>query len=171
MVFHFRMLSDENDNFVRDYQVLYDMSLLDFHRFICQDLGFDDENMCSFYLSDSQWDKLQEYTLMDMGLSPEETPEGMPIAMDSVLLGQVVQNKNERLIYLFDVLGDRALYLELMQSMEASESATYPLVSLSESAAPGQFEPNEDDDNGSIFDDVMSEFDDFSGDDQYDDEY
>ena len=30
MVFRFRMLSDENDNFVRDYEALYDMTLLDF---------------------------------------------------------------------------------------------------------------------------------------------
>ena len=27
MVFRFRMLSDENDNFVRDYEVLYDTTL------------------------------------------------------------------------------------------------------------------------------------------------
>ena len=29
MVFRFRMLSDENDNFVRDYEVPYDMTLLE----------------------------------------------------------------------------------------------------------------------------------------------
>ena len=28
MVFRFRMLSDENDNFVRDYEVPYDLSLI-----------------------------------------------------------------------------------------------------------------------------------------------
>ena len=33
MVFRFRMLSDENDNFVRDYEAMYDMTLLDFHDF------------------------------------------------------------------------------------------------------------------------------------------
>ena len=27
MIFRFRMLSDENDNFVRDYEVPYDMTL------------------------------------------------------------------------------------------------------------------------------------------------
>ena len=30
MVFRFRMLSDENDNFVRDYEAMYDTTLLEF---------------------------------------------------------------------------------------------------------------------------------------------
>ena len=38
MVFRFRMLSDENDHFVRDYEVMYDMTLLDFHQFILETL-------------------------------------------------------------------------------------------------------------------------------------
>ena len=38
MVFRFRMLSDENDNFVRDYEAMYDMTLLDFHDFIIHSL-------------------------------------------------------------------------------------------------------------------------------------
>ena len=40
MVFRFRMLSDENDNFVRDYEVPYDMTLLDFHNFILHKIVF-----------------------------------------------------------------------------------------------------------------------------------
>ncbi len=48
MVFRFRMLSDENDNFVRDYEVLYDTTLLDFHNFILRSLEYED-CMASFF--------------------------------------------------------------------------------------------------------------------------
>ena len=41
MVFKFRMLSDENDHFVRDYEVPYDMTLLGFHEFITRSLGYE----------------------------------------------------------------------------------------------------------------------------------
>ena len=41
MVFRFRMLSDENDRFVRDYEVMYDMTLLDFHNFILSSLEYE----------------------------------------------------------------------------------------------------------------------------------
>ena len=48
MVFRFRMLSDENDNFVRDYEVLYDTTLLEFHDFILRSLEYE-ECMASFF--------------------------------------------------------------------------------------------------------------------------
>ena len=51
MVFRFRMLSDENDNFVRDYEVLYDTTLLDFHNFILRSLEYED-CMASFFTAD-----------------------------------------------------------------------------------------------------------------------
>ena len=41
MVSGFRMLSDENDNFVRDYEALYDMKLLDFHNFLLETLEYE----------------------------------------------------------------------------------------------------------------------------------
>ena len=51
MIFRFRMLSDENDNFVRDYEVPYDMTLLDFHRFLLESLEYE-ECMTSFFTAD-----------------------------------------------------------------------------------------------------------------------
>ena len=146
MVFRFRMLSDENDNFVRDYEVPYDMTLLDFHNFILRSLEYE-ECMASFFTADERWEKLREFTLMDM----DDGSEGAPAAMESVTLGQIIHNNRDRLIYLFDMFGDRAYFLELTGAYETSKTAT-----------AGE---------GSIFDEVMGEFNDFEGDDNYDDEY
>lgn len=73
MVFKFRMLSDENDHFVRDYEVPYDMTLLGFHEFITRSLGYE-EGMSSFFTADKQWNRLREFTLMDMGDNSEDAP-------------------------------------------------------------------------------------------------
>ena len=48
MVFKFRMLSDENDHFVRDYEVPYDMTLLGFHEFITRSLGYEEGMSVSY---------------------------------------------------------------------------------------------------------------------------
>ena len=56
MVFRFRMLSDENDRFVRDYEVMYDMTLLDFHNFILSSLEYE-PCMASFFTADDRWEK------------------------------------------------------------------------------------------------------------------
>ena len=39
MIYRFRMLSDENDNFVRDFELDAEASLLDLHEFILSMLG------------------------------------------------------------------------------------------------------------------------------------
>lgn len=170
MVFKFRMLSDENDNFLRDYEILYDSTLLDFHNFICKDLKFDAQNMASFFISDREWNKLREFTLFDVGEDDYSSEQEPPAAMDSVAVGQIIHHNNDRLIYLFDMFGDRALYLELLATVKADPSVVYPRVILSEEDAPDQFEPSAGGASGSIFDEVMSDFSDFEGDDNYDDE-
>lgn len=168
MVFRFRMLSDENDRFLRDYEVLYDMTLLEFHEFLLEALEYE-PCMASFFTADNRWEKLREFTLMDMGEGGAEAPE----AMDQVTLGQIIHRLRDRLIYLFDFFGDRAYYLELTGAFEAEEGAHYPREVYAVADVPDQYDPSKTiiEDDGSIFDDVMSEFEDFDGDDSYDDEY
>lgn len=93
--------------------------------------------------------------------------------MEQVTLGQIIHNSRDRLIYLFDLFGERAYYLELTGTYEAETGASYPREIYAQAEAPDQYDPskNRPDDEGSIFDDMMSDFSDFEGDDSYDDEY
>ena len=167
MVFRFRMLSDENDHFVRDYEVLYDTTLLEFHRFILQSLEYE-ECMASFYTADERWEKLREFTLMEMGDSEEAGPE----TMESIALGQIIHRHRDRLIYLFDMFGDRAYYLELTGVYEADKGAAYPREIYARAEAPDQYDPSKNpEDDESAYAEIMDEFKDFQGDDNYDDEY
>jgi len=166
MVFKFRMLSDENDYFVRDYEVMYDTTLLDFHRFILASLEYED-CMASFFTADQRWEKLREFTLLEMG-DGDEAPE----PMERVTLGQIIHNNRDRLIYLFDLFGDRAYYLELTGCCEADPGAEYPREVFARAEAPDQYDPSKTSgDDCSIFADAMDEFAEFEGDDSYDDEY
>lgn len=169
MVFKIRMIGDEDDNFLRDYEVLYSMTLFDFHNFICDDLGYDAGNMTSFFLSNKRWEKLREFTLIDMGENPDD--ENAPIAMENVTLGQIFHNNNDRLIYTFDIFEDRALFLELMATEKCKDVTDYPIVRLANGEAPDQFDASLSPSNKSIFDEAMDDYSDFDGDDQYDDEY
>ncbi|WP_295937269.1 hypothetical protein [uncultured Alistipes sp.] len=168
MVFRFRMLSDENDNFVRDYEVLYDMTLLDFHNFLLRSLEYED-CMASFFTADDRWEKLREFTLMDMN----DGSENAPLPMDGVTLGQIIHNNRDRLIYLFDMFGDRAYFLELTGSFESQAGATYPREIFAQAEVPDQYDPSKNivEAEGSIFDDVMGEFNDFEGDDSFEETY
>lgn len=165
MLFKFRMLSDENDNFVRDYEVMYDMTLLDFHKFILHSLGYED-CMASFFTADDKWEKGREFTVVNMGDGGDDSPRSMA----EVTLGQIIHQNRDRLIYLFDIFADRAYYLELIETHEPSAGAKYPRVALAEASAPDQFDPTATEDEGSIFNEMMGDFNDFEGNDSYDDE-
>ena len=170
MVFRFRMLSDENDNFVRDYEVMYDMTLLEFHDFIIQSLEYE-PCMASFFTADKLWERQREFTLMDMNEDGEEETE----TMEHTHLGQIIHKLRDRLIYLFDVFGDRAYYLELTGVYEAEEAGCYPREIFARAEVPDQYDPSknvmEEEEEGSIFDEMMGDFNEFEGDDSYDDEY
>ncbi len=170
MILKYRMLSDENDNFVRDFEVLPEMTLAQFHSFIIDSLGYDD-CMASFFASDDRWERLREYTLMDMG---EDVLGGgeMPVAMDKVTLAELVVADCKRLIYQFDMFSDRAFYLELVDAHKPLADLTYPRVAFENAPVPDQYDPDAvNADEGSIFEEMMGEFNDFEGDDSYDDEY
>ncbi len=167
MILKFRMLSDENDNFVRDYELPHEMTLAELHAFIIGSLAYDD-CMASFFTADDRWERGREFTLMDMG----EEGEDAPMPMDKVTLAELVVAECNRLIYQFDMFGDRAYYLELVDSAQPQQGLEYPRVAFENAPAPDQYDPDAvNSDEGSIFDEMMGDFGDFDGDDSYDDEY
>ena len=170
MILKFRMLSDENDNFVRDFEVDPMMKLSEFHDFIIRSIGYDD-CMASFFTADEEWQRCREFTLMDMGDTGYEG-EDAPLPMSKTSLAEIIVADYTRLIYLFDMFAERAYYLELTGAKEAEAGFEYPRVAFENAPAPDQYDPDAvNSDEGSIFDEMMGDFNDFDGDDNYDDEY
>lgn len=166
MVFKFRMLSDENDHFVRDVEVPYDLTLEEFHQFLLRTLGYE-PCMASFFTADDRWERQREFTLMEMGDDAEQSPA----TMRDVTLGQLLHCNRDRLVYLFDMLNDRAFYLELIEAKRPEASMEYPRVAFEHAPAPDQYDPEANpDQGGSIFDEMMDDFNTFEGDDNYSDD-
>ena len=101
MILKFRMLSDENDNFVRDFEVDPMMKLSEFHDFIIRSIGYDD-CMASFFTADAEWQRCREFTLMDMGETGYDG-EDAPLPMAKTSLAEIIVADYSRLIYLFDM--------------------------------------------------------------------
>lgn len=170
MIYRFRMLTDENDNFVRDFEIESNATLLDLHEFILQMLGYD-PCMASFFTADDRWEREQEYTFMDMGEGMGDAGLGLPKPMNTARLEDVLTYLYARLIYLFDPFNERAYFMELIEAKEPQKGMTYPRLQFEHSPAPDQYDPEANEQSGSIFEEMMGEFGDFDGDDNYDDEY
>ena len=124
--------------------------------------------MTSFFTADDHWNRLREFTLMDMGT---DGGDDEPMAMESVSLAELVVADYNRLIFQFDMLADRAFYIEVVNGSEPNEEFTYPRVAFENATVPDQYDPDATEDSGSIFEEMMSDYNEFDGDDNYDDEY
>lgn len=166
IIFKYRMLSDESDNFVRDFEVYPDMTLAEFNTFLLDALGYE-PTMVSIFKSDAEWRPVEEFSEIDMG---DDVP-GAPRCMDNVRLMEVNNDFHDRLIYTFDMINDRSYYLELIDMQRPNGELSYPRVAFEHAPVPDQYDPEATEQAGSIFDEIMSEYNEFEGDDSYDDEY
>ena len=67
MVYKFRIISDESDDFIREIQIDSEASFYDLHEAIIKSVGYTDDQMTSFFTCDDDWEKEKEVTLEDMG--------------------------------------------------------------------------------------------------------
>ena len=112
MIFNFRLVSDEVDNFRREISIDADATFLDLRNAICDSVDYDKNQMCSFFICDDNWEKGKEITLEDMG---SESAEDVYL-MDETILSDYIDD-GQRLIFVFDYMTDRCFLIEMKKSV------------------------------------------------------
>ncbi|WP_010663947.1 IS1096 element passenger TnpR family protein [Marinilabilia salmonicolor] len=117
MIYKFRIISSENEDFIREIAINSHATFFDLHTFIVDELNYDKSQMTSFFLTDQNWHKETEVTLIDMtdGQDPDIK------VMDTTKLGTLITEKKQRLLYVFDQFAERALFLELFEMSDGEE--------------------------------------------------
>lgn len=133
MVYKFRLVSDEVDNFRREIDIDADATFLTLRNAICDSVGYDKNQMNSFFLCEDGWEKDKEITLEDMGSDSSEDV----YLMDECILSDYIEDEGQRMIFVFDYMTDRAFFIELKRS-EPGKTLQDPICSLSMGQAPPQ---------------------------------
>lgn len=133
MIFKFRIVSDEVDNFRREIQIDADASFLDLKNAICDSVGYDKNQMSSFFICDNGWEKEKEITLEDMG---SDSSQEVYLMEDSIL-ADFIEDEGQRLMFTFDYLTDRSFFIE-MKELETGRNLKDAVCSLSLGKAPAQ---------------------------------
>ncbi len=131
MIFTFRIVSDEVDNFKREIKIDAVATFLDLKNAICDSVGYDKNQMSSFFLCDRNWEKEKEITFEDMGSDADQDIW----LMDESVLSDFIDDEGQKLIYVFDYMTDRAFFCE-MTEMTTGKSLKDPVCSLSLGQAP-----------------------------------
>lgn len=174
--YKFRVYYDEVEDFVRDIEILSNDNFENFHKILLSSIGLDGQELASFYICDSKWNKQKEISLMDMGDDSEkEEPEyeegdefslrsKLPISvMKDSLLKEFITDPHQHIMYEYDFLNPKVFYIELLKVLTAEDGVQYPRCTNKVKELPKQVKqqplPNPDDG----FDELLEEEDDLDG--------
>ncbi|MBW2961379.1 plasmid pRiA4b ORF-3 family protein [Mesonia aestuariivivens] len=131
MIYKFRIVLDTLDDVFRDIEIEENATLEDLHNSVTQAFGFDGTEMASFYLTDEEWNQGEEIVLFDMS-------EGMNSVrmMNETSLDSVVDEKNTKLIYVYDFFSMWTFYVELAAISEVEEGRDYPNLMFAHGQLP-----------------------------------
>ncbi|MDE7025989.1 MAG: hypothetical protein K2O88_08945 [Paramuribaculum sp.] len=133
MIYKFRIVSDEVENFKREIEIDADSSFLDLRNAILDSVGYDRGQMSSFFVCEDGWEKGREITLEDMGSDSSEDV----YLMDESVLCDFVEDEGQRMIFVFDYLTDRSFFMELKRTIPGKHLSE-PVCTASVGDAPSE---------------------------------
>lgn len=133
MVFKFTLLSDESDEFVRVISIDAESTFLNLHDAILSSVGYEKNIMTTFFMCSDDWEKEQEVTLVEM----ESSTEYDNLVMEDTKLEDLFTDERQKLLYVFDMITDRAFFMELTEILPGVHMSKAECV-RSEGDAPVQ---------------------------------
>ena len=130
MIYNFVIISGEVESFIREFQLSDTNTLLDFHMALQEELEYDKSQMSSFFTSNENWEKEEEFTLFDMGSNTT--------AMEDVTIDDILIIDNQKLLYIFDLFNERAFFIECIGPTDEIEGREYPICTQSKGRPPKQ---------------------------------
>jgi hypothetical protein len=134
MILLFRIISDEDQEFYRDLVIDGSDTFLDFHKVLQENLAYDPTQLASFFITNENWEKQQEITLIDM----MQEPGVETLTMAEICLEEYMDTVNQRMIYVFDFFSERSFFMELIETSDQRSSKETPFVAQAKGDPPRQ---------------------------------
>ena len=131
MIYRLRVIldNDTEDDIFRDIEINKKDTLVEFHKSIITSFGFSNNEIASFYLSDNQWNQGEEISLFSF----EDQDNKL---MSDILINDVINNQNNKLIYVYDFLNMWTFLIELVEVAEGIKGIDYPNIIFSKGEIP-----------------------------------
>lgn len=134
MIYRFKLVSDEVNNFSRVIDINSDGTFLELRDAILDSVGYSHDNIDSFFLCTDEWEKQEEIMHEDLGLHPSDKDTWL---MSETRLDELIEDTGQKLVFLFDNLAGRAFFMEL-KKIVAGKSLPTPECSQSVGKPPKQ---------------------------------
>ena len=133
----FRVLLDSKDQekVFRDIIINEDDNFESLYKTIIDSFNFKGEQMASFYMSNDDWDKGHEISLVDLAFEDEVVIDS-PSVMNSAVIKDHIEKKDQKIILVYDFMKMWIFLIELI-SIEEMLSIE-PQVNLSIGISPDE---------------------------------
>jgi hypothetical protein len=130
MIYRLRVIldNDTKEDILRDVEIDKNSNLTDLHELILLSFNFSADQMASFYTVDEDWNQINEISLMNFDESTD--------SMDSMLITNVLNNQNTKLLYIYDFMNMWTFYVELIEEAKEINNILYPRIIFSVGNVP-----------------------------------
>ena len=147
--YKFRVVFDEIEDFIRDIEIISNDTFESFHQILYSSIGLMGNELASFYICDSKWNKQKEVTLIDMdddanveipSYDEEEsysTKSSIPkFVMAEARIKDFIVDPHQYIIYEYDFLQPKIFYIELLKTLSTDSVEGFPKCTYSSKIFP-----------------------------------
>lgn len=134
MILRIKFVSDEIDGFLREVEIDSEATFLDLNNIILDSCGYADDQMTSFYICNDDWERKDQITREDMGVSNIDDDV---FVMESTRLSEFLDDKGQRLEYVFDPFSNRSFFLNV-SAVVPGKNLEKPTILRTKGDAPKQ---------------------------------
>lgn len=117
----FRIVADVEGDVFRDIEIYPNDTFEVLHKNILKAFEFKGDQMASFYISNDTWEKGEEISLIDMGIGK---------SMSETNLKDIITDKHQKLLYVYDFLKMNIFYVELVKINKKNTTKEIPSITL-----------------------------------------
>ena len=173
--YKFRVIVEDQDDFVRDYEIRSNQTFQEFYNIIRQTVTLQGNELASFFICDSKGRKRKEITLLDMQdetiadpITEDDDDEfRKPVkklptfTMENAKIKDFIEDPAQRILLEYDFLNPTVFFIELFKIFDAVSGVEYPRCVKKEGELILPFRltdhslplPDEDDDLPTEYDD------------------
>ena len=138
MIYTLTFSSEEVENFRLVFAADSGSSFLELHKAILAAAKYTDDQMTSFFMCNDRWEKEQEVTLVEMDRSFEYDN----MIMEDTRLEDLLHEKGDRLIYIFDPMFERYFFGRLTDMKAGHQDGV--TLKQKQGKAPKQLQTEQD---------------------------
>jgi hypothetical protein len=123
--FVFSVKSSKVEDFEIIIEVLANQTFEDLFNTLKQTIGFQDNELASFYLCNSVWKPQKEIVLIDMG--QEDNDNDIALLMSKTKIN-IIEDPHQKILFVYDYIKNHEFQMELIKIKDSEPNIKYPHI-------------------------------------------